>query len=246
MTIDGELSAIRAVARRLAAATHPPDARQQRAWAAALNNSVRGIANGVNYLRAEVAGQRRTVEVGDPTPYEGLDLRQAAEEFARRLIAVGYDIDGDTFHPGIAAEVDGFVAGIAASMPQRARTGRAHLSTQPDANAAGQARRDGKATSKKAALEAEPRTGGQRRAVLDAVAAVARNPQVVGLTDVEIQRTTGLNPNSARPRRVELVEGGWLEDSGRTRVHHGHEHVVWVLTGKAAHWLAGGRTEAAS
>jgi hypothetical protein len=94
-------------------------------------------------------------------------------------------------------------------------------------------RTDGRATAKAAALAAEPRTGTNRRAVLDAVAAVARDVRTVGLTDVEIQRATGLNPNSARPRRVELVDGGWLADSGVTREHYGREHTVWVLTDKA-------------
>jgi hypothetical protein len=36
-----------------------------------------------------------------------------------------------------------------------------------------------------------------------------------------------------RPRRVELVDGGWLEPASTTREHHGREHTVWVLTQKA-------------
>ena len=52
--------------------------------------------------------------------------------------------------------------------------------------------------------------------------------------------------NSERPRRVELVRGGWLEDSGQTRSHGGSEHIVWVLTSKAqdSAELWGGRASA--
>lgn len=248
MTIDGELAAIRAVARQLNTATRPPDARRQRAWAAALTNSARGIANGVLHLRAELSGQRRSVEVGDPAPYEGLDPRQAAEVFAERLLTafeVGAE-PGSRLAREVGAEADALAAAIAASAPRKAGCHRPAIETRPDTDSAGAARSDGGRTMKAAALAAEPRTGGQRRRVLDAIAAVARDPRAVGLTDVEVQRATGLSPNSERPRRVELVAGGWIEDSGETREHHGREHVVWVLTEKAARWLAGQRTEAAA
>lgn len=89
-------------------------------------------------------------------------------------------------------------------------------------------------TSVKAWRYVLPKTGTQRRRVLQAIAEVARDPRVVGLTDVEIQHRTGLSPNSERPRRHELVEGGWIEQGERTRTHYGTEHTVWVLTSKGA------------
>jgi len=95
-------------------------------------------------------------------------------------------------------------------------------------------------TAKAAAAAAEPVRGSQRHRILSAVAQVARDPRMVGLTDVELGAATGIRPNSLRPRRGELVDGGWLEDSGRTRTHHGREHTVWVLSGKAARLLTGG------
>lgn len=52
-----------------------------------------------------------------------------------------------------------------------------------------------------------------------------------GRTDEELQNQLGLNPSTQRPRRVELVEGGWVEDSKRRRnTKSGRDAVVWVTT----------------
>jgi hypothetical protein len=110
----------------------------------------------------------------------------------------------------------------------------------PDRPGPAQRQRAAQRTSAAAAAAVEPRTGTQRRAVLDAVGQVARDPRLVGLTDVELGAATGLRPNSLRPRRKELIDGGWLEDSGRTRTHHGNEHIVWVLSDKARQLLSEG------
>ncbi len=108
----------------------------------------------------------------------------------------------------------------------------------PDRPGPAQRARAERRTSRAAASSVEPRTGSQRRRILDAVGQVARSP-VTGLTDVELGAATGIRPNSLRPRRKELVDGGWLEDSGKTRTHHGNEHIVWVLSPKAIALLAG-------
>jgi hypothetical protein len=84
-----------------------------------------------------------------------------------------------------------------------------------------------------------PNAGTAARSVLDAVASVARDPRRAGLTDWELAQITELSPNTIRPRRGELVTGGWLLDSGATRQHHGKAHRVWVLSPKAAEHLAG-------
>jgi hypothetical protein len=241
MTLDADLAAVRAVARQLRGTTRPLDPRRLSALASSLDHSARGLQRGVEWVRAEAEGKRPVVELGDPEPYRGLDVAQAAVELVERVLTafeVGAE-PGSRLARLVAAEVDGFVTAVAASGRRTAPLARGVASADPGADGAGKAREDGRATSKAAALAAEPRTGTNRRAVLEAVAAVARDVRTVGLTDVEIQRATGLNPNSARPRRVELVDGGWLADSGVTREHHGREHTVWVLTDKAARLTAG-------
>lgn len=243
MTLDADLASVRAVARQLRGATRPLDPRRLSALASALDHSARGIGRGIEWLRAEAVGARSpSLEIGDPEPYRGLDLRQAALVLAQRAATVGWDLEASTTDEAVrqlSSEVDGFVSAVAASGRRTAPINRGVSSSDPGADGAGKARSDGSATMRAAALLAEPRSGTNRRAVLDAVSAVARDPRTVGLTDVEIQRATGLNPNSARPRRVELVDGGWLADSGATREHHGREHTVWVLTEKAAKLVGG-------
>ena len=51
-----------------------------------------------------------------------------------------------------------------------------------------------------------------------------------GATDDEIQRMTGMNPSTQRPRRIELLEKGLIRDSGRTRkTKSGRAATVWVV-----------------
>ena len=108
---------------------------------------------------------------------------------------------------------------------------------RPDAPGRGKRRTGARQTSVDAADLVAPRTGSQRARVLDAVHAVSTGP-LGGLTDVELARQTGLPANSVRPRRVELVDLGWLEDTGRKREHLGRGHVVWGLTESAVRALS--------
>jgi hypothetical protein len=242
VTLDADLSAVRAVARQMRGSTRPMEPRRLSALATSLDHSARGIARGMDFLRAEASDRRPpAVELGDPEPYRGLTVEQAAAVLVERVLTlfeVGAE-PGSQLARRVESEVSGFTAAVVASGRRTAPLARGVAATSPDADGAGKARQDGRATSKAAALAAEPRSGSRRRAVLDAVLAVARDPRTVGLTDVEIQRATGISPNSARPRRVELVDGGWLADSGRTREHFGREHTVWVITDKAARLAAG-------
>lgn len=49
-----------------------------------------------------------------------------------------------------------------------------------------------------------------------------------GATDEELQLALGINPNTQRPRRVELLMRGLIEDSGTTRLtRSGSKAVVW-------------------
>lgn len=85
-------------------------------------------------------------------------------------------------------------------------------------------RNDARATSRNAALRAYPRSGTQRERVLNLLKNVSN-----GLTDDEIAHSLALSPNAARPRRVELVAGGWVKDSGVRRPSLcGSPAVVWV------------------
>jgi len=239
VTADSELAAIRAVARTLRNAETPVPPSRASALSSSLDHSARALGRALEWWQAEATGQQRAVELGDREPYLGLDLAQAAAVLAERARRITYPVGTEQLDRELAAEVDAFLHSEAVSAPRTAATGRGVAAVDPGATGPGAACTGASPTSKAAALAAEPRTGSNRRRVLDAVAAVARDPRTVGLTDVEIQRATGLNPNSARPRRRELVMGGWLEDSGRTREHHGREHAVWVLTEKAEKLTAG-------
>lgn len=49
-----------------------------------------------------------------------------------------------------------------------------------------------------------------------------------------------MNPSTERPRRVELVKGGWIRDSGKTRkTHSGSEATVWIVTEKGSRAMSG-------
>jgi len=90
-------------------------------------------------------------------------------------------------------------------------------------------------TQRAAAISEYPRTGTKRLAVLSAVAAADGR----GLTDEEGFAITGFTQNTYRPRRVELVDGGWVADTGiRRRVLSGKPAVAWVLTEKGEQWVA--------
>jgi len=86
-------------------------------------------------------------------------------------------------------------------------------------------RRDAPDTSRAAAARIAPKTGTKRRLVLDAI---TTSPD--GLTDEEMQRLIPMSANTQRPRRVELVEGGFIKDSGRRRRTSSQDlAIVWVV-----------------
>lgn len=110
------------------------------------------------------------------------------------------------------------------------------LLSDPDANTLGKFQAPGATwtpdTQRQAAVAAYPNTGTARRRVLDFIALHG------GATDEEMQDGLNMNPSTQRPRRVELVEGGWVEDSGRTRkTGSGSAACVWALTERGrAEW----------
>lgn len=102
-----------------------------------------------------------------------------------------------------------------------------NLLSDPDRNTIGKFQRptDAAETQRVAAVAAYPSTGTWRRKVLDYIAFCHED----GATDEEIQQYLNMNPSTQRPRRVELVEGGWIEDSGRRRkTRSRRDAVVWV------------------
>lgn len=88
-------------------------------------------------------------------------------------------------------------------------------------------------TSRRAALDVYPRTGTQRAKVL----ALLVSRPVSGCTDEEVGLLLSMNPSSVRPRRIELVEGGWvaakLNDDGTDMEREnrsGSMAQVWTAT----------------
>ena len=99
--------------------------------------------------------------------------------------------------------------------------------SDPDADTIGKFHAGAPPTEVGAALRVHPRTGTQKRLILDAVAASGD----AGLIDEEIAHIPGVADTAHRTRRNELVEGGWVEDSGRTRpTASDAPSIVWVLT----------------
>jgi predicted ArsR family transcriptional regulator len=83
-------------------------------------------------------------------------------------------------------------------------------------------------TSRRTAERIMPRTGSTRRAILNQL--IELGPRF-GATDQELQHALGISGDTVRPRRVELVEDGWVTDSGRRRpTPSGHDAIVWVPT----------------
>jgi hypothetical protein len=79
-------------------------------------------------------------------------------------------------------------------------------------------------TSFEAAERVLPVSGTQRAKVFDALS-------LSGLTDEEIGLVLKMNPSSVRPRRGELVNEGWVKDSGKRRkTDAGYNAIVWQIT----------------
>ena len=78
------------------------------------------------------------------------------------------------------------------------------------------------ATSKAAALSAEPAAGTKRGILL----AYLRGRGAEGATDEEMQLLVPMGQNTQRPRRIELVHGRFVIDSGKTRKTAGGDAAV--------------------
>ena len=79
-------------------------------------------------------------------------------------------------------------------------------------------------TSRAAALQAQPRAHTDRARVLRYL----KHCGLGGSTDEEMQEQLGMNPNSQRPRRRELVIAGYARDSRlRRKTKSGCQAVIW-------------------
>ena len=81
-------------------------------------------------------------------------------------------------------------------------------------------------TSLGAAVAILPDVGTLRRKVYDYLLRCG----AYGSTDEEMQWGMAMDASTQRPRRVELVERHWVEDSGvRRKTRKGRQATVWVV-----------------
>lgn len=98
------------------------------------------------------------------------------------------------------------------------------------ANGYGLVRNDHPETAQEAAKAIKLRSGTQRAAVLLELFQANVSGRS-GMCDEELQFALEMGASSERPRRVELVRMGYVEDSTvRTRTTSGQEAVVWGIT----------------
>lgn len=133
-----------------------------------------------------------------------------AEEAARRAKQLAAE-DGDH-----AEDIPDPPAQMTLSDPDAVAPGQWH---RPDAGAPD--------TEREAAIGQYPKSGTDRRRVLDQLAACGDD----GATDEELSVALSMRLYTAAPRRNELVDGGWVEDTGRRRpTTTGSLATVWALT----------------
>lgn len=103
----------------------------------------------------------------------------------------------------------------------------AQLALDPGTDRRGLARADHQGTAKAAAVAVFPRSGSLRKKVLGAVWRAGQH----GATRDELAASLDMGPNTLRPRVKELIDGEWVEASGRTRPSDsGRASEVLVLT----------------
>lgn len=97
----------------------------------------------------------------------------------------------------------------------------------PDENELGRLHRDAHDTERAAARLIEPKTGTLRALALARVFDAGSE----GLTHGELAEVTGKNHYSIAPRVTELVDLGWVIDSGqRRKTALGSPAIVWICS----------------
>lgn len=79
-------------------------------------------------------------------------------------------------------------------------------------------------TSQDAAISVLPRHRTLQEIVLEAI---TEAPE--GLTDEQIVEVTGLAPNTARPRRIELANKDLIESDGTRKTKSGRQAQIWKV-----------------
>lgn len=139
-----------------------------------------------------------------------------------------------------AGEAADRIEATVASFAEQREAATARLMAEVTENAEGKVAADPTLTSARAARLVEPRTGNQRGRILAFIVESG-----AGSTDYEVERDLRIMGNSVRPRRLELCEGGYIADSGKTRRHRGSEWVVWSATDAGRAWYTRTRGGAA-
>ena len=141
---------------------------------------------------------------------------------AERALALARDLDnvrapGDLrqVSAGVRHELDCVIQSLSDALDGLAE---AAVGDRP-----GQVRSDADDTSRAAAGTVAVKSGTQRAKILKALAAGDR-------TDYELQVDLGIDQNSERPRRVELVQSGYVQPTEQTRRHRDAEFRVWAIT----------------
>lgn len=85
------------------------------------------------------------------------------------------------------------------------------------------------ATSDTSLVAAQSLAVSERARGKAAVLSVIQSSGPIGLTDEQIAALSGLSPNCARPRRIELWRAGAIIDMGLRATASGRMAAVWVV-----------------
>ncbi|MEV6907995.1 hypothetical protein [Amycolatopsis sp. NPDC051071] len=137
------------------------------------------------------------------------------------------------YHAGLITldDVQATIMAALEDFDERRRVAAAVRDAEVVANRDGLTAADPRATSARAAALVAPKTGTQRARILAYI--VESN----GVSDFEIERDLRILPNSLRPRRNELLAGGFIADSGETRQHRGSPWTIWRATAAGDSWF---------
>lgn len=143
---------------------------------------------------------------------------QAAAMRARTLIAdldrSDRTADRHQVAAGVRHELDTVLRGLHEALQEAREAAAGHRD--------GKVRSDAPATSVASARRLL-RSGTHRFRVLECLAWCPA-------TDHELQTKLGMDPSTERPRRGELVDAGYVMESGQTKRHKGREWTVWKVT----------------
>lgn len=154
-----------------------------------------------------------------------------AMKCAERALALAKDLD-HVRSPGDLRQIAGGLRHELDCVIQRLSDGLDALTTDATADRSGKVRSDARETSRAAAEGIRIKSGTQRAKILTGLY------QFGDQTDRELQERLAIDQNSERPRRIELVDGGYVapalfaDGTARMRTHRGTEWQIWTLTTK--------------